>query len=353
MKTVKNIYDKICDMDNLKLAHKRARRDKSYYKEVKMVNSDEDYYLGLIRSMLKSETYEVSEYTRSIIDDKGKDRELCKLPYFPDRIVQWAIMLQIEPIFEKVFTHFTCASLPNRGAKRVISLMDKYMKDYEGTQYCLKFDISHFYPSINHTVLKTLLRKKFKDERLLKLLDKIIDSTDGEHGIPIGSYLSQYFGNFYLSYFDHWLKEKLKIKYVVRYMDDVVIFGSDKHDLHIKKKQIGIYLKKYLDLDFKDNWQVFPTNSRGVDFVGYRFFHGYRLLRKKILKRMKKRLKIVRRKVKNNFKLTYKDWAATNSYLGWIIHCDSYRLQNKYFAPLKKSLDEYYLDKVKGKGKGK
>lgn len=74
-------------MENLKLAHKNARKDKLFYREVKMVDSDEEYYLTQIQEMLKNKTYEVSEYTISVISDKGKERELCKLPYYPDRII--------------------------------------------------------------------------------------------------------------------------------------------------------------------------------------------------------------------------------------------------------------------------
>jgi cellulose synthase/poly-beta-1,6-N-acetylglucosamine synthase-like glycosyltransferase len=71
-------------MENLKLAHKNARKDKLFYKEVQMVDANPDYYLGIIQDMLMNKTYKVSEYDVSVINDKGKDRELCKLPYFPD-----------------------------------------------------------------------------------------------------------------------------------------------------------------------------------------------------------------------------------------------------------------------------
>lgn len=209
MKRYGNIYEKICDMDNLREAHRNARKDKLFYAEVVMVDSDPDKYLSEIREMLINHTYSVNldDYTISTINDKGKQRELWKLPYFPHRIIQWAIMLQIEPIFNKVFTGFTCASLPNRGIKKAQELVNTYLKDEPGTQYCFKMDVHHFYPSINHRILKRLLRKKFKDPELLALLDIIIDSHPPK-GVPIGSYLSQYLANFYLSYFDHWLKEK-------------------------------------------------------------------------------------------------------------------------------------------------
>ena len=103
MKRKTDIYDKIYDIDNIRLAHKNARKDKLFYKEVKMVDNNPDYFFDKIYDMLKNEKYTVSNYSISIINDKGKERELMKLPYYPDRIIQWAIMLQLEEIFKSFF----------------------------------------------------------------------------------------------------------------------------------------------------------------------------------------------------------------------------------------------------------
>ncbi len=349
MKRYGGIFPKICTMENLKEAHRNARKDKLYYKEVKMVDSDPDFYLGQIQEMLMNRTYEVSEYVVSIISDKGKERELMKLPYFPDRIIQWAIMLQIEDVFHKVFTNFTCASLKNRGIHKAMKLVDKYMKDEAGTMYCLKIDVNKFYPSINHEILKNLLRKKFKDKDLLELLDKIIESIPDGKGVPIGSYLSQYLANFYLAYFDHWLKEDMKVSYVVRYMDDVVILHHSKDFLHWLKRQMDKYLWENLKLTIKDNWQVFPTGIRGVDFVGYRHFYGFKLLRKKTCKRFKRSLMRLHRKLAKGLAMTYKEWCSANSYRGWLVWCDSFRLWEKYLKPIEPHLEHYYLTQIKGK----
>lgn len=349
MKRYGNIYPKIYDMENLKEAHRNARKDKTYYKEVKMVDSDPEKYLGEIQDMLKNQTYEVSEYSTQTISDKGKERELMKLPYFPDRIVQWAIMIQIEAVFHQVFTNFTCASLKNRGIHKASELLTGYMKDVPGTSYCLKIDISKFYPNINHAILKKLLRRKFKDADLIGLLDKIIDSIPGNKGVPIGSYLSQYLANFYLAYFDHWLKENMGVKYVIRYMDDVVVLHHSKDFLHWLKRKMDDYLQENLELKIKDNWQIFPTGTRGVDFVGYRHFYGFKLLRKKTCKRFKRKMLDILNKIRKGISITYKDWCAFNSYKGWLMWCNSFRLALKYAVPLQTTMDEYYLIKIKGK----
>ena len=351
MKRYGNIYAKIYDMDNLKEAHRNARKDKLFYREVKMVDSNPEYYLSLIQEMLKNGTYQVKpeDYSVSNINDKGKERELWKLPYFPHRIIQWAIMLQIEDVFHQVFTDFTCASLVGRGIHRAMKYVRRALKDEKESRYCLKVDIHHFYPSINHDALKQLLRRKFKDPDLLKLLDMIIDSHPPK-GIPIGSYLSQYLANYYLAYFDHWLKETLRVKYVVRYMDDVVIFSNSKEYLHWVVQEMMKYLQENLDLNLKGNWQIFPVDIRGVDFIGYRFFHKYTLLRKKTCKRFKKLALRVRKHYLKKGKINFHEWCGVNSYNGWLNWCDSYRLRKKYIKPIQKALDDYYKNVIKLKG---
>lgn len=346
MKRYGNIYEKIWDINNLRLAHKNARKDKLFYREVRMVDADPDYYLYQIQEMLIRGTYEVSPYMESIIIDNGKERLLAKLPYFPDRIIQWAIMLQIEGIFREVFCDFTCASIPQKGISAAVKLMRKYLRDEEGTRYCLKMDVSKFYPNIDHNILKLLLRKKIKDNRLLELLDRIIDSR-GDKGVPIGSYLSQYFANYYLSYLDHFMKEELRMKYVVRYMDDIIVLSDSKERLHEVRQAVEGYLSTRLNLALKPNYQVFPVESRGVDFIGFRFFHGYALLRKSIRGRMKKRLLQIARKQKRRMLISMTEWCSANSYDGWLKMCNAFRLREKYIATIVWSLKMYYLTNIK------
>jgi hypothetical protein len=188
------------------------------------------------------------------------------------------------------------------------------LKDIPGTQYCLKLDITKFYPSVDHSVLKQLLRKKIKDTDLLWLLDGIIDSAEG---LPIGNYLSQYFANFYLTYFDHWIKEEKKVKYYFRYADDMVILSDNKPYLHQLLCEIREYLQENLKLEVKDNYQVFPVEDRGIDFVGYVFFHTHVLLRKSIKQSFARML------ARN------KNPQSIASYKGWAKHCNSKNLVKK------------------------
>ena len=200
--------------------------------------------------------------------------------------------------------------------------------------------------------MKQKYRRLFKDDDLLWLLDEIIDSTPGDTGIPIGNYISQYSGNFYLSSFDHWIKEVKHVKYYFRYMDDIVILGSSKEKLHKLLLEIKEYFRKELKLTVKDNWQVFPTFVRSVDFVGYRTFLNYKLLRKSTCKQMKKKMtKLQRKCIDNNQMMNYSEWCSINSYKGWLIHCDSFRLSQKYIEPLEPYAKAYYEQQIKKGGK--
>ena len=130
------LWDAICSMDNLKAAHQNAKKGKGWYKEVKMVDADPEYYLGLLQEMLINHTYQTSPYEKFIKHDSGKDREIFKLPYFPDRICQWAILQVIEPYLMRHMTKNTYSALPKRGIHAALhDVQDAMWKDVPNCQY--------------------------------------------------------------------------------------------------------------------------------------------------------------------------------------------------------------------------
>lgn len=346
MKRYGYLFEKVIDFNNLLLAHFNARKGKTFYKEVKMVDKDPYRYTHEIYQMLKEKTYEVSPYETFIKRDSGKEREIWKLPYFPDRVIQWALLQIIEPIFLRSFIVDTYSAIPGKGIHFGLKRLNQAMKDRENTLYCLKLDIQKYYPSIPHSNLKDCLRKKFKDPDLLWLLDLTIDSVKADRGIPIGNYTSQYFGNYYLSGFDHWIKEKKRVQYYFRYMDDVVILHKSKKYLHWMRQEISWYLESKLGLNVKSNWQVFPTYVRGVDFLGYRSFGDYTLLRKKTAINFKTKMK----RIIEHKKTGTSPEGSIASYEGWLKWCDSYRLQEKYLIPAKEAIKhEISINGISGK----
>ena len=265
MKRVGNLYQIISSMDNLKAAHLNARKGKGWYKDVKKVNEHEEEYLIQLQEMLVQKTYRTSEYVTFTRKEGRKERVIYKLPYFPDRICQWAVIQVIEPYLIRNMIANTYSAIPGRGIHKAMKdVKTAIRKDPSGMAYCLKLDVKKYYPSIDHGILKAKFRRLFKDPDLLWLLDEIIDSTPGNTGIPIGNYVSQYAGNFYLSEFDHWIKEDKHIKHYFRYMDDVCIFSDSKEDLHRLRLEIDEYFRVKLHLQIKENWQVFPTFVRGL-----------------------------------------------------------------------------------------
>lgn len=370
MKRYDHLFEKICDIENLRTAYKHAKKGKGWYREVQEIDKNLDYYLELLQHTLLTHNYHTSDYEIFYKTEGNKKRKIYKLPFFPDRICQWAILQIIEPYLIKTLTDDTYSAIPERGIhKGLHKLQNAMWNDVPGCQYCLKIDARHYYQSINHQILKSKYARLFKDDELLELLYEIIYSTatadiedltaiylleediDPETGIPIGNYLSQYSGNYYFSSFDHWIKEEKHIRHYFRYMDDIVIFGSSKEELHILLDEIRSYFHTNLKLTIKGNWQIFPTYVRGVDFLGYRTFMNYTLLRKSTCLRMKRKLTAIRSKVESGNMMNYSEWCSINSYMGWLKHCNSFRLQQKYVLPLIPYADDYYKSNIKPKSK--
>jgi hypothetical protein len=253
--------------------------------------------------------------------ERGKERVIFKLPYNPDRVIHHALLQVVEPVLAKTYIKDTYQSIKGRGAHQAKKRIKSFLKDKHNTKYCLKIDIKKFYPNVDNEIFKKLIRKKIKCKDTLELIDTIVDSTKG---LPIGNYTSQTFGNYYLSFFDHFVKEVLGVKRFVRYADDMVFFASSKEKLHGLKKEIESYLKAKLNLELKDNWQVFPTKTRGLDFLGFRFFDGFILLRKSIKKAY---VKLISRFRKGGASL--KELRGLMSYWGWLKATDSYNLVRK------------------------
>lgn len=321
MKRAGNLYEKIFEIENIRAAHAKAQRGKRHYTEVRMVNADPEKYFAEIHDMLKNRTFQNAPYKRFKRVERGKEREIFKLPYYPDRIVHHCAMNVLEPIWSKIFVRDTYASMPGRGVHDGMRRMQAFLKDEEGTRYCLKLDVHKFYPSIDHNILKQIIPRSIKCQGTIWLLDQVIDSAPG---VPIGNYLSQYFANLYLAYFDHWAKEVLGAKYYQRYCDDIVMLHGDKAVLHAWIRQIQAYLGRELRLTVKPNWQVFPTRTRGVDFLGYRFFGTHTLVRRGLADAFKRKMARIRR---SGLRMPPSKVINTAmSYYGWLKHADARHL---------------------------
>ena len=329
MKRFGYIYDSICDINNIKRAITKSSLGKRHQRRVADIINNINPYAEKIREMLMLKTYKPAPYVEKTIYDGAskKERTICKPKYYPDQIIHWALMLQLEPVIMRGMYEYNCGSVPGRGTSYGQKTLRKWLdKDYKGTKYCLKMDVSKFYPSVDNDKLKQKFRTKIKDLDCLWLIDTIIDSAQG---LPIGNYTSQWFANFYLETLDHWIKEHLGVKYYIRYVDDLVLLGPNKKKLHKVREIIADYLE-VIGLEMKSNWQVFKVNSRAIDFLGFRFFRNKTILRKRNALRIQRRFK----KIHKKSRLSYKDACAVISYWGWIKRSDGYRFYNNFIKPL-------------------
>lgn len=334
MKRVGNLYEKVCSLDNIQEAIMKASLGKRNRPFVKTILARPAVYAGEVQTLLRTKTYVTSPYTVKVIKDGAsqKERTICKPRFYPDQIIHWALMLQLQPVLLHGMYEYTCGSVPGRGTSYGQKTIRKWLDgDYRGTKYCLKLDVTKFYPSIDTTLLKALFRRRLKDPDCLWLIDTILDSAPG---LPIGNYTSQWFANFFLQGLDHYIKEELKIKYYLRYIDDMVLLGGNKKTLHKAQKAIDAYLHG-LHLTMKGNWQVFLIDTRAIDFLGFRFYRNRTTLRKRNALRIRRRMAKISRKTQ----LGFRDACAVVSYWGWIKRSDSYNFYHRYVTPLVKLVD--------------
>lgn len=329
MKRIGYLYENVYKIDNIKQAILNASDGKRKQKRVEKILNDIDYYAIKIQKMLMNKTYIPSDPIVKSIQDKssGKNRTIYKPKFYPDQIVHWCLMLQLQPIIMRGMYEYNCGSVPKRGTTYGQKAIRKWLDDdHKSTKWCLKMDIKKFYPSINNNILKQMFRRKIKDKDCLWLIDTIVNQNKGQ---PIGFFTAQWFSNFFLEELDHLIKENLGVKYYVRYVDDLVLMGSNKKKLHKVRKSVEMYLNS-IDLRLKDNWQVFKVNDRGIDFLGLRLFRHKTILRKRTALRIRRRVNKIRKKGY----LNEKDSSAIISYWGWIRRSDSYYFYHKYVRPI-------------------
>lgn len=335
MKRLTGLYERVISLDNLRAADEEARRGKRYSYGVRLHDRRREANLKALHEALRRHDYHTSRYEVFTIREP-KERQIYRLPYYPDRIVHHAIMRVVGPVWTSVLTHNTFSCIKGRGiegcARHVQRIIDAHAE--APRLYCLKIDLRKFYPSVRHDVLKDIVRRKIKDKELLGLLDEIIDSAEG---LPIGNYLSQYLANLLLAYFMHEANERERVP-CAEYADDIVFFATDKGRLHALLHEFVRPRMAALGLTVKSNYQVFPIadnrqdrHGRALDYVGYRFYRRQRLMRKRIKQRFARRLAALRKQGAGAAEMR----RGAAPWLGWAKHSNSTHLLKTLFQ------DEY------------
>lgn len=348
---IKQVYDLIFSMENLYMAYEDAASGRRYNKDVLLYSQDTWSQLRELREKILAGEYEIDRYYIFYVYEPKK-RMIMSIG-FEHRIVQWAIYRVLNPILVKGYIDDSYGCIPGRGALGAMQCLQgwvEYVSRKENEWFYLKLDISKYFYRISHRVLKKILRKKIKDERLLEVLFGIIDCKHTPFGLPpgkgpgevpleerlydvgmpIGNLLSQMFANIYLDLLDQFCKRTLGIKYYVRYMDDIIILSDSKIQLREWKDRIAVFLETELELMLNNKTCIRPI-SQGIEFVGYRVWSNRVVLRKSTTLKIKRNLKGVR-EAYHDYLITLEKASQTfQSYVGMLKHTDSDALLEKLY----------------------
>lgn len=321
MKRYGNLWDRFISKENFYLAWRLTRKHRSRRYDIQRfaVNLDENLE-NLRQSVIRGE-YKTSPYKTKTIRETTKKRLIYILP-LKDRIVQHALVNIIEPIFVQRFIKHTFGCITGRGQLCGSMYVRKHINKYD---YCLKTDIRKFYPTIDQQILYERICRTIKDEKLLVIIKDIVFSIEGGKNCPIGNLCSQLFGNVYLDKLDQYVKHELKVKHYGRYCDDCVFFGKTKEELQVIKQKVIDFVHSELKQELS-YCEVFNV-KQGIDFLGYRHFKGYTILRKRTALRFKRAMaKIQSGKDKRTL---LEKLSTINSYKGYAEHCYTYNLIRK------------------------
>lgn len=338
MKNYNNIFEKIISPENLFSAWDNFKSNKRNKADVQRFEWELEQNIFQLQRELRGSTYRHGGYSSFYIQDP-KQRHIHKAEV-RDRILHHAVFSVLNPIFEETFisSSYSCriGKGTHKGVSALESMIRKETKNYSKPCFILKCDIKKFFGSVDHAILKRILKKRIKDENACRLLEQIIDSFSSEHsdifyakGLPIGNLTSQLFANVYLNELDQLVKQKLKIKSYARYTDDFVIVGSSKDYLWATLKSISSFLKEKLALELHSKKIQIRKYRQGIDFLGYVTLPHYRAVRNKTKKRIFRKLKmrIVQHKAGEIGEKFLNQ--SLQSYLGVLSHADTHKLKEE------------------------
>ena len=352
MKTLKNVFEQVVDYDNLYRAYLNARLCKRYRYEVLNFSAHLEDNLVKLQKELIDRTYTLGKYREFYIYEPKK--RLVMAQPFKDRVVQWAIYRVLNPVFAQGYITDSYACIKERGTHKAVKRLHYWLRQVgkkPEKYYFLKLDISKYFYRIDHDVLMGILKRKIHDDDMIFLLDKIVNSSEtnfglppgkspgevkrsdrvSEKGMPVGNLSSQMFANLYLNELDQYCKRTLGIHFYVRYMDDVIILHQDKDQLHEWKRIIDTFLKEKLQLDLNEKTCIRPI-TLGVEFCGYKIWNTHIKLRKSTALKMKRNLKKLQKEYAAGEVTVEEAKQTISSYLGILKHCDSYSLKRTIFG---------------------
>ncbi|PIR22917.1 MAG: RNA-dependent DNA polymerase [Deltaproteobacteria bacterium CG11_big_fil_rev_8_21_14_0_20_45_16] len=325
-----NLFSAVVSFENLYKAALKACRGKKMKKPVASFFFHLENEIILLQEELISGSYRPQPYRQFEIREP-KVREICSST-FRDRVVHHAICNLMEPIFEKRLIFDTYACRDGKGAHAAIKRLQFFTRKQT---YFLKCNIRKYFQSVNHEILKQLLRRVIKDDRLLSLMELIIDhavpGSEPGKGIPIGNLTSQHFANFYLGELDHFVKERYGLQAYVRYMDDFICLAQEKQILNNLLGEIRIFIHDRLRLRLKEKVTRMAPVSEGVPFLGFRTFPQMIRLQRPNLIRLRKKMRQREAQFKRGL-IDQEDLiCSVRSMIAHVTHANSTRLRRREF----------------------
>jgi len=345
MKRTGELWRQVTSWENLMEAARAAARGKRTRPDVaRFLHQIEPNLCGLQRE-LEGGTYRPGGYRTFCINDP-KPRQISAAP-FRDRVVHHALTRVLEPVFEPRFTAHSFASRKGFGQHRALRLARDACRRY---RYVLKCDIRKYFPSIDHAILKDLLARVIKCSRTLELAGRIIDGSNEQEevieyfpgdslftpferrrGLPIGNQTSQFFANVYLNPLDHFALRELRPGLYLRYVDDFVLFGSDKRELRSMAERIREFLQGLRLSPHPRKFRVYCC-SEGVTLLGWRILPAQMRLARPNVVRMRRRLKKMAAAYREGRLRFEQVNCRVHAWLGHAAFGDTWRLRQNLFA---------------------
>lgn len=327
-KTYTRLWGRVASFGALLRAHRKARRGHSRAVEVLRFEMDLEDNLFAIVEALNTRTWRTGPYRYLFVRDP-KPRQVVAVPY-SNRVVHHALVSVLEEIYEPRFIYDSYACRKGKGVHAGVARALKFIRavSRKGPVYALKADVAQYFASIDRDRLLALLSRYVADPDVLWLCEEIACSYPGP-GLPLGNLTSQLWGNVYLHELDLFVKQTLRERYYIRYMDDFVILSNDKAHLHRLRREIETFLRDRLGLRLHPKTQVFPVRERygrPLDFLGYRIYPDRVLLRKRTVLRIRRALRALSRKAEGHPDLAARLRRTANSYLGLVKHSANHNL---------------------------
>lgn len=324
MKRQGYLIEPIAEMRNLELAYYKARKGKKAKPEVYAFGKNLRENLQILQKQILSGDIGAGGYHYFTIYDPKK-RQICAAP-FAQRVLHHALMNVCHPFFENAQISDSYASRINKGTYAALDQANQYNQEYS---WFLKLDARKYFDSIHHGVLRSQICSLFKDGRLLRIFDQIIDSycVEAGRGVPIGNLTSQYFANHFLSPADHFAKENIRIPDYVRYMDDMVLWHDNKEALLEAGCRFQEYVETRLELALKPF--CLNKNTTGLPFLGYMLYPETIRLAKRSRKRYIQKFRQYEQNVKEGLWTQKEHQGHITPLTAFTLHADARAFRQK------------------------